>query len=122
VANGLRTQARKPGSVRSLAQPQAGVLSMLRAQYVALLLATACAEGGEPNAPTFSPPSRTVAWPNEVRLTGSGDLAWCFNNGDEATAELLDTLPGTVFTAGDNVYREGTASQFANCYDPTWGP
>jgi hypothetical protein len=54
-------------------------------------------------------------------LVGAGDIAWCSSNGDEATAKLLDTLPGTVFTAGDNAYHEGTASQFADCYDPTWG-
>jgi hypothetical protein len=39
----------------------------------------------------------------------------------EATALLLDSIAGTVFTAGDNVYPNGTASQFATCYDPTWG-
>ena len=41
--------------------------------------------------------------------------------GDTATAALLDGIPGTVFTAGDNVYDNGTASEFATYYDPTWG-
>jgi hypothetical protein len=31
------------------------------------------------------------------------------------------TIPGTVFTAGDNAYEEGTPAQFRDCYDPTWG-
>jgi calcineurin-like phosphoesterase family protein len=80
----------------------------------------------EPGIPTPVPQSPAIApslirWPNEVNLSGAGDIAWCSNNGDEATAKLLDTLPGRVFTAGDNVYPEGTASQYANCYDPTWG-
>jgi hypothetical protein len=26
-----------------------------------------------------------------------------------------------VFTTGDNVYPDGTTSQFTNCYGPTWG-
>jgi hypothetical protein len=26
-----------------------------------------------------------------------------------------------VFTAGDNAYENGSASDFADCYDPTWG-
>ncbi len=56
-----------------------------------------------------------------MNLIGAGDISSCFNNGDEATAQLLDTLPGTVFTAGDNAYPDGTAGQYANCYDPTWG-
>lgn len=101
---------------------------MFRARYLPLLLATACVESSEPNfltvtsaAPSGSSPSSTGAWTNEVNFIGAGDIAACFNIGDEATAKLLDTLPGTVFTAGDNAYTEGTASQFANCYHPTWG-
>ncbi|MGH2592257.1 MAG: metallophosphoesterase family protein, partial [Anaerolineae bacterium] len=54
-------------------------------------------------------------------LVGAGDIASCSSSGDEATANLLDTIPGTVFTAGDNVYESGTATEFANCYDPSWG-
>jgi uncharacterized protein YjdB len=54
-------------------------------------------------------------------LVGAGDIAGCSSSGDEATAALLDGIAGTVFTAGDNVYDSGTASEFANCYDPTWG-
>ncbi len=54
-------------------------------------------------------------------LVGAGDIASCSSTGDEATANLLDSISGTVFTAGDNAYESGTASEFANCYDPTWG-
>jgi plastocyanin len=54
-------------------------------------------------------------------LVGAGDIADCGEQGDEATAKLLDATPGTVFTVGDNVYPDGTADQFKNCYDPTWG-
>ncbi|MGA7625339.1 MAG: metallophosphoesterase [Candidatus Acidiferrales bacterium] len=55
-------------------------------------------------------------------LVGAGDIADCADlSGAEATAKLLDQIPGTVFTAGDNAYEEGTAEQFAKCYGPTWG-
>lgn len=55
-------------------------------------------------------------------LVGAGDIADCADlSGAEATAKLLDAIPGTVFTAGDNAYEEGTAEQFAKCYGPTWG-
>jgi hypothetical protein len=55
-------------------------------------------------------------------LVGAGDIADCADiSGAEATAKLLDAIPGTVFTAGDNAYEGGTAEQFAKCYDPTWG-
>jgi hypothetical protein len=56
-----------------------------------------------------------------VVLVGAGDIADCNTEADEATALLLDSIAGTVFTAGDNVYPNGTASQFATCYDSTWG-
>lgn len=54
-------------------------------------------------------------------IVGAGDIAICGNKGAEATAKLLDTIPGTVFTLGDNAYPSGTAEQFAQCYDPAWG-
>ena len=54
-------------------------------------------------------------------LAGAGDIAECNNPGDEATADLLDGIGGTVFTAGDNVYPDGTAEQFDSCYQPSWG-
>jgi acid phosphatase type 7 len=55
-------------------------------------------------------------------LVGAGDIADCPDfSSAEATAKLLDVIPGEVFTAGDNAYEEGTAEQFRNCYGPTWG-
>jgi hypothetical protein len=54
-------------------------------------------------------------------LVGAGDIASCASSGDEATAALLDGIPGTVFTTGDNAYRSGTVYEFAYCYGPSWG-
>lgn len=54
-------------------------------------------------------------------LVGAGDIASCSSDGDEATARLLDAIPGTVFTTGDNAYSNGTATEFADCYGPSWG-
>ena len=56
-----------------------------------------------------------------VVFVGAGDISDCSNNGDESTATLLDGISGTVFTLGDNVYPDGTLTQFQQCYDPTWG-
>jgi acid phosphatase type 7 len=56
-----------------------------------------------------------------VTLVGAGDIAGCNWDRDEATARLLDNIPGRVFTTGDNAYSSGTFTQFQNCYDPTWG-
>lgn len=54
-------------------------------------------------------------------LVGAGDIASCSDAGDEATATLLDGIAGTVFTTGDNAYKDGTPTEYTNCYDPTWG-
>jgi acid phosphatase type 7 len=54
-------------------------------------------------------------------LLAAGDISSCSSSGDAATAALLDGLAGTVLTLGDNVYDDGTAGQFTNCYEPTWG-
>jgi acid phosphatase type 7 len=62
--------------------------------------------------------SRTAADPVMV---GAGDIADCNSPGAAATAKLVDRIPGTVFTLGDNAYPGGTAKEFAECYDATWG-
>ena len=54
-------------------------------------------------------------------FVGAGDISNCSRTQDEETAKLLDNISGTVFTLGDNVYPDGTASQFSDCYGPTWG-
>lgn len=65
--------------------------------------------------------SKTPLPEGDPVLVGSGDIAYCKNKGDETTANLLDNIPGTVFTTGDNVYPDGTIDQFVDCYEPTWG-
>ena len=82
------------------------VLGVLTAALIvagALLAASAQSGGGDPV------------------LIGAGDIASCNSTGDEATAKLLDSIPGTIFLAGDDAYESGTAQQFADCYDPSWG-
>jgi hypothetical protein len=67
-------------------------------------------------------PTATPTLPPEAHvLVGAGDISDCGNENDEMTAQLLDEIPGTVFTTGDNVYDDGTPEEFMNCYDPTWG-
>ncbi|MFC7246619.1 DNRLRE domain-containing protein [Catellatospora aurea] len=65
-------------------------------------------------SPSTPPPS------GDPVLVGAGDIADS-GSGDTATAALLDGISGTVFTTGDNVYTNGTASEFSSYYNPTWG-
>ncbi|PZG19552.1 CBM96 family carbohydrate-binding protein [Nonomuraea aridisoli] len=78
-------------------------------------------ESGSSTAPQLVVTTGTTTPPpaGDV-LVGAGDIADS-GSGDSATAALLDNIPGTVFTLGDNVYSNGTASEFANYYAPTWG-
>ena len=66
----------------------------------------------QPVAPleTDAPSSTPVASPTgDPVLVGAGDIGQCGSDGDEDTAALLDAIAGTVFTAGDNAYENGTA-------------
>ena len=57
-----------------------------------------------------------------VVLVGAGDIAGCPSTyQDEATADLLDGIAGTVFTLGDNAYTSATTAEYQNCYGPSWG-
>ena len=56
-----------------------------------------------------------------VIFEGAGDIGQCGSPGPEATARLLDDIPGVVFTLGDNAYPYASAENFQNCYDPSWG-
>jgi calcineurin-like phosphoesterase family protein len=54
-------------------------------------------------------------------LVGAGDIADCTDlSGAEATAELLEKIPGTVMAVGDLAYPDGSKANF-DCYDRTWG-
>jgi acid phosphatase type 7 len=55
-------------------------------------------------------------------LVGAGDIASCRSiEGAQATAKLIEKIPGTVFAAGDLAYEGGTPAEFQNCYGTTWG-
>jgi len=80
---------------------------------IVALLAILLAFGCTPKRPP-RPPSGKV-------IVAAGDIADCFSEGDEATARLVGGIEGTVLTLGDNAYEDGTAQDFSECYEPTWG-
>jgi hypothetical protein len=69
--------------------------------------------------PPLTPP--TPPRGDEAVFVGAGDIARCPGPNAEITAALLDGIGGTVFAAGDNAYEDGTATEYAQCYDATWG-
>lgn len=55
-------------------------------------------------------------------IMGAGNIASCGSNNDLATAAIIANMPNAqVFTLGDNVFPQGTADNYTNCYGPTWG-
>ncbi|MFI8519988.1 DNRLRE domain-containing protein [Streptomyces sp. NPDC085481] len=72
------------------------------------------------SGPSPTPSTSTTPPTGDPVLVGTGDIATS-GSGDTATANLLDNIPGTVFTTGDNAYPNGTASDFSTYYEPTWG-
>jgi hypothetical protein len=97
---------------------------------LAILLCTGCA--GSPaklppraNQPEASAKPQAPAVKSAVKsyvLVGAGDIASCKSiEGAIATAKIIEQIPGTVFAAGDLAYEKGSAEEFINCYDKTWG-
>lgn len=85
----------------------------------ALVLAAssvACGSSSSPSPSPSPPPSY-----KDATVVGAGDIGWCGSTAPEATAKLLDAVPGTVLTFGDNAYPDGSAEAFRDCYAPNWG-
>ncbi len=104
---------------------------MTRSRVVLLCVLTVQC-GGTPTEPTATVPTQSLPPGSPAPLSlplapslpqvfvGAGDIAVCDAN-SQATARLLDTIGGTVFTLGDNAYFHGTREEFRDCYGPTWG-
>jgi alkaline phosphatase len=92
---------------------------MRRALSLALVLlavaagyAAATAGGSSAKKPKKTRPAVMLA---------AGDIAQCSLDGVRLTADLVAHRKGTVAAIGDTVYPRGSASDFADCYAPTWG-
>ncbi len=85
--------------------------------FAGFLLLAVCHASAYAQEPEVAPEST-----EDVVLVGAGDIANCnLLGGAIATARLLDHIPGTIFTVGDNAYEGGSAKEFEECYTPTWG-
>ena len=89
-----------------------------------LLVVSTCRDDQGPLVPRSvprAPAADVAATTGPVTLVGAGDIAKCGQVGAALTASLLDSIPGTVFAAGDNAWDQGSATQYTTCYGPTWG-
>jgi len=123
---GATVQLAATGSGNTLTQPTAptdatGVASGTLSSTVEETKTISATIDGTPLTQTAT--LTVVSATSSEVLVGAGNIARCDRSNDEATAALIDNIPGTVFTAGDNVVVDGSAADFTNCYDPvtTWG-
>ena len=92
------------------------------AEFLAVLLiatlAAACSVGPDRAAASGQGPAKQEEAKQKAPtqeskpfvLVGAGDIASCAAlAGAEATAKLVERIPGTVFAAGDLAYERGTA-------------
>ncbi len=90
-----------------------------------MALAPGCQARQAPKAPTVP----TV--PTVHTVYAAGDIAWCEKkpallSDANDTAKLVErglaaSRDASVLLLGDNVYQRGTAREFHDCYQPTWG-
>src|SRR5213082_4066511 len=96
-------------------------LRLTRAAVLCILVACVEDDHRAPASP-LGPAAQSAATPaSAVTLVGAGNIARCGQTDDEATAALLDSIPGTVFALGDNAMPGGTPTKYQNCYGPSWG-
>ncbi len=90
--------------------------------YLVWVVPCITASGTAQKKADVAPAASVQAESSDPVLVGAGDIATCGQlEGAEATAKLIDHIPGTVFAVGDLAYPDGSDEQFAKCYGPTWG-
>jgi hypothetical protein len=113
---------------RRLSQFSLGFLFLLAASGSQVFAQDIAPPTQPPTQPSAKPPakkhsSRTPKLPPDTFiLVGAGDIAGCpDSSGAEATAKLIEKIPGTVFATGDLAYESGSLKEFQTCYQRTWG-
>ena len=85
------------------------------------MIALVACGGDSPVNPTPPPPPPVPPVGADAQVVAAGDIGWCGAPDPEATARLLDGIPGQVLALGDIAYPAGSVSSIQNCYVPNWG-
>jgi fibronectin type 3 domain-containing protein len=102
--------------IRGTSYTDGGLINGTTYYYVLVAI-----DGSDNRSPASNEASATPTAGDPV-LVGAGDIAVCGSSNDEATADVLDTMPSAaVFTIGDNAYDSGLLTEFNSCYAPSWG-
>src|SRR5207248_1231589 len=105
-------------SSTTIATVSASGLVTGKAAGTATITATSEGKSGTAAITVIAPPPPG----SDVVFIGAGDIGDCTRTSDDSTGALIARLnPDAVFSAGDNAYPDGTATEFATCFDPAWG-
>jgi acid phosphatase type 7 len=72
-------------------------------------------------------PQLVITTSDSATLLAAGDMTKCFGGTPDPTSgamivsDMLLKATGSIFTLGDNSNDAGSAADFANCVDPSWG-
>jgi hypothetical protein len=112
VAGAFLLRALRPGA-------PAGATAVATATASPTLAVPARTLDASPPASGSPAPSGQAIGP--ATLVAAGDITSCAVTDDSGTATLVESIPGTVATLGDEAYDTGSTREFTRCYDPTWG-
>ena len=96
----------------------------------ALVATAACVPRVNLTPPPAASTAEVIALSGASVMIGAGDIANCGSQLSLGTAILVDSVlradsvagvDYVVFTLGDNVYKSGSAAEFANCFTAGWG-
>jgi hypothetical protein len=90
-------------------------LDGLRVLLVVLLVAACAVDARAPSVPPWNHKGDPV-------VLAAGDIVHCGRDEHLETLAIAERHPeATIATLGDTVYEKGSAKEFRDCYDPTWG-
>jgi hypothetical protein len=95
------------------------VLAEPRLTLAPELPASSPSQAGASESPA-KPTATAAASEATSTLLAVGDIAFCSSSNDEAVARVASSLPGRIALLGDNAYPDGSAVDYARCFDPPW--
>jgi len=97
----------------------AAVLAVPRLTLAPELPSSSPSESGASESHSAATPTAGAGQAADT-LLAVGDIAFCGSSADDAVAKVASSLPGTIALLGDNAYPDGSAADYANCFDPPW--
>lgn len=85
------------------------------------LLQAACSSSSSPSAPSTPGGGGVTSTGQTVTMVEVGDIGMCGRAEVAQVARLVATLDGDLLLAGDLAYPQGTAINFRDCFNPSWG-